>query len=197
MKGTMKKTETQRQYPEELTALIERGRRGDRSVAKRLRELLREYPELISGFGDLAKHAENTLVIMASGEDVLSREAIQLHVHALRERLLSESTNELEKVLAERVVLCWVNVNLCEVQQVTALSGDNTIVTIREAGRRLDQANNRFLSSARSLATVRKLLRRVPGPFDFVVRRVHEMPASGTRTEPIGIRTPAPVPQLN
>ncbi len=141
---------------DELAIFLKRASRGDRSVLPALRRLLDQGPELWQHVGDLGRLARTSWVKLVAGDNLLRREALTRQVAALESELAGPSPSVLERLLAERIVVCWLELNCLD----PALSGKRG-VPLRQAefyDRRRDRAHRRYLSAIRSLATVRRLV---------------------------------------
>jgi len=168
---------TAKAYPAELLALIERADAGDASALPELRRAFEAHPELPGRLYDLAAHARNSLLSLATAS-LAVREAIGLQADALRDRLAAASASELERLLADRVTLCWLAAHLAEVDQAERARQQGVAsAEARAAVQRLDRAHARLLSACRSLATVQKLLRPGVSPYDLATRTVAEAPS--------------------
>src|SRR5262245_2533590 len=101
------KPPTDKPYPDELLALLDRANRGDASEAQALQKALDLSPELVPQLGDLALHAENAIIELAAGKSLTGQVALRRHLTTLRERLSGANCSELERLLVDRVVLSW------------------------------------------------------------------------------------------
>lgn len=155
------------EYPEELGHLLQRAAQGDEAAVPSLAAALDRYPELSAHFGDLVTHAERPLLELAARGNPLVIEAIAREQKLLRERLSAAAQTELERLLAARVSLDWLAVQLAELD-VIDLGRQPFGPAARAAQERLGRAHARFLSSSRALANVSRLLRRAPSPLDLL-----------------------------
>jgi hypothetical protein len=140
--------------PKELQKVLDRAQQGDEKTLPVLRELLKD-PYYLDACGDMARHAENALIRKCAGQSVAVREGIRSKMEALRAELAGASPSPLERVLAERIVACWLHVNHLE----TAY-GNKDSLTLDLGNyyqRCLDRAHKRYLSAIKTLAVVRKL----------------------------------------
>src|SRR5262249_38804759 len=94
-------------YPGELRALLGRAGAGDATALPALRRAFDQNPELVARLGDLAAHAEQALLALAAGDNLAAREAIARQAADLRGELLEAGSSALERLLVERVALCW------------------------------------------------------------------------------------------
>jgi hypothetical protein len=138
----------------ELNALVKRAEKGDPSTLPALRRLLGD-PEAVGLFGDLAKLAENSFVRAAAGDNLLFQESLTRKLELLRAELAGPNPSPLERLLVERVVACWLQVQDADVRyaQATNLSGQR----LDDFLKRMDRAHQRYLSALKTLALVRKL----------------------------------------
>ncbi len=146
-----------RQVIKELKALMVRAHEGDEGALPKLREILDEAPSLARKLLDTAKVAERSAVgLYASEDDLLAREAIPRVLAEMRAELEGESPTALERMLAERVVATWL-----QVQSYETLYAQNvrkmTMAWGEHHQKRIDRAHNRHLSAVRALAQVRKM----------------------------------------
>ena len=86
--------------------LSRQANRGDRKAADRLRQILRENPDIWRSIGDLARHAEQSLIDLIARGNLVLGESVRLKVEEMRKSLLAEATDEtLEKLLIDEVVV--------------------------------------------------------------------------------------------
>ena len=116
-------------------------------------------PDLVDRLGDLAGHVERGLVALAAGPSLAGVEAVVTHLGKMRAELGEEAASPLEKLLVRRVVLCWLACHQAEVERVALLQVQAAEVLRAAADRRVDRSHARLLASAKSLATVRRLVR--------------------------------------
>lgn len=138
-----------------LIALINRAQDGDEEALPALRRVLDEAPK-IARFVDLARDVERSIVKMITGDDVFSQEAIPRNLKVMRQEIAGESPSTLERLLAERIALCWL-----ELQYFEAIYAQNIgNLSINQSDyhqRRIDKAHRRYLSSIKALAQIRKM----------------------------------------
>jgi hypothetical protein len=174
-------------YPAELKAIIERANAGDATALPELRKALDEFPELSREFGDMVEHAKQALLTLAAGRCLTARETIGRQMNELRDRLTATAAGELERLLVDRICLCWLAVYHADIdlaQQLLASPGASP--ASQAAQKRVDGTHRRFISATKALAVLQKLTRPAPSPVDFLSRPVTEA----------GARTPAkPAPE--
>lgn len=138
--------------------LMVRAHEGDESVLPTLRELLDAVPTLARKFVDPAREAEQIMLRNYAGEDLMLKEAMPRTLKLMREELAGADPSPLERLLVERVVATWFQLQYFESLYHQHLQG-MTIVQSDYYQRRIDRAHNRHLSAVRTLAQVRKLLK--------------------------------------
>lgn len=141
---------------EEMRALIERAQRGDESTLPVIRKIV-ERPEGVALLhGDLAVQAEQSLVKVMGGKNLAYREAITRKLEMLRAELLGENPTPVERLLVERAVACWLQVQEADIRYAQ----NQGTMSFKQADcheRRIDAANRRYLAALKTLALVRKL----------------------------------------
>jgi hypothetical protein len=141
---------------DELNRLVERARQGDEEVLPQLRHLLDTRPEIWRRYGDLGAHAREAWLRLISGTDIALRESITLKVEDLARELAGPEPTAIERLLAERVVLCWLQLHHADSVAVEAFSKSPRIAEFW--AKRQASAHRRYLTSLAALATLRRLL---------------------------------------
>jgi hypothetical protein len=131
--------------------------------------------------GELSRRAEDALLELAGPDQVLVKGAIKLKLAELRDELGSSTAPVLERLLIDRVVLTWLQVHLVDLALVEVQRrGQQATPEGKEALKRLDGALRRLMSSVKTLAVVRKLLKPAVSPLDLLGKPVaEEAPAGG------------------
>jgi hypothetical protein len=140
---------------DDLENLIGRAKRGDEGTLPRLRDLLQNPAAVDVLGGDLARQVERSLVWPGAGQDLAFREAVLRKLELLREELAGPNPTPVEKLLVERAVTCWLQVQFAELR--VAQAKNLTIVQGDYHQRLIDRAHRRYLSALKTLAMVRKL----------------------------------------
>jgi hypothetical protein len=141
---------------EQTNQVMVRAHQGDQAVLPQLQELLDSRPDLWNWAGDLAAHAREALLGLASGDSLLVRESIRRKMDQLAAGLGELVGSPLERLLIERVVLCWVQVHLADLDAVAQDQAPTPRAT--HARQRLCAAQKRYLQAVKALATVQKML---------------------------------------
>jgi hypothetical protein len=144
---------------EKLQDLPRLAKKGDKDAVPEIRQILSEHPDLALRFVDVAHIAEYALIeMMTKEQDLAAKELIRCQLEVLREEIAGKNASPLERLLSERVVVTWLEVQLFE-----ALYAQNmrnlTIPQAEHHQKRLDRAHRSHLSAIRALAQIRKLLK--------------------------------------
>jgi hypothetical protein len=113
-------------------------------------------PALVDGLGgDLAREAERSFIRAIAGDNLMSKEAVTRKLDLLRTELAGANPTPVERLLVERVVACWLQVQDADIRYARAKNlpmewGDHY-------QRRMDRAHQRYVSALKALASVRRL----------------------------------------
>ena len=146
---------------EDLNSLVKRAREGDETVLPQLREMLDTRPELWQHFGNLAVHAREAWLRVISADDLALKESTARKAEDLMRELAGPEPSVVERLLAERAVLCWMQLAHADALAAQSLSQSRHFGDFwakRQAG-----AHRRYLTSLAALVTLRRL---VPGQTD-------------------------------
>lgn len=137
-----------------LEALLMCALEGDESTLPFIRELFEILPSMGDIFG--AEQAEQLVVRALAGKNIVQREVTERKMKQLREELGGPNPQPLERLLIERVVLCWLHAHFADVQYGLAAS-----ISKIERGdylqRQQDRTQRRYLAAIKCLETVRRL----------------------------------------
>jgi hypothetical protein len=140
---------------QKLMGLIDRAQDGDKDALPTLRRVLDEEPR-IARFVDLARDVERSIIERMSGNDVFAQEAIPRNLEAMRKEIAGENPSSLERLLAEQITVCWLELQYFQAIYTQNL-GNLSITQSDYHQRRIDKAHRRYLSSIKTLAQIRKL----------------------------------------
>jgi hypothetical protein len=76
----------------------------------------------------------------------------------LKSQIAGPTPTPLEQLLADRIVVCWLQVQQAELRAANRLSKNGWVLS-NAVENRLDKVNRRFLAAVKNLAQIRKLLR--------------------------------------
>ncbi len=159
---------------DELERLLKRAEQGDLSVLPRLRAALDAHPEVWKSYGDLGAQAIGSLITLAAGHNLLMGESLLLKVTELKEELGGPSPSALERLLVERVVATWLQVNYADALIARRDDAQANPAVLRERSHLQQAAERRHQAAIKQLAVIRKLLRPVPSPLDLLRTPVAE-----------------------
>jgi hypothetical protein len=106
-------------------------------------------------FGSPAHQLRGALIRKVAGKDILVSHAIVGIIDDVRADLEGPNPTPIERLLAERVALCWFIVYMYEHECVD--DGAWSVSQMELQQRKIDKAHARFLSAVRSWAQMRKL----------------------------------------
>lgn len=138
----------------DIDDLVTRAEKGDRSTLPAIRKLFTDRIFLDIA-GNLALQVQEAVIDSAGGQSLPFKEGIACKMKQLRGDLCGTNSSPLEKLLVERIVLCWLTLHDAEIRFARAKE-----LTIRQATYwqdRIDRAHRRYLTAMKTLATVRKL----------------------------------------
>jgi hypothetical protein len=150
--------EERREALEDLRALINKGQDGDPEALAKMDTALEQIPSLVRKFGNLNIMVEEGFVERTASNSPFRQKALRLNLEDMREDLAGANPSPLERLGAERIASCWLQLHYAELlynQQLPEL----TLEQDEFHQKRLDRLHRRYLSSMRSLAQVRKLLK--------------------------------------
>ena len=145
-----------RELLDQLREVMEDANDGDEEALSKVKEIFKEAPGMARIFADLAGEAERGLVKRLTRGDPLVREALPVRLKAMRKELAGSDPSALERLLAERIVACWLQLQHAEIIYAQNLGGMN-IAQSEYHQRRLDKLHRRYLSAIKALAQVRKM----------------------------------------
>jgi hypothetical protein len=117
-------------------------------------------------YGDVAAVAQRSWVKLAAGNDLLLEESLTRAAAALRAEVAGPEPSTLERLLADRIVATWLQVNHADALVAQRSSASPT--QRHELQRRQESAERRHQAALKQLALVRKLLRKAPSPLEFL-----------------------------
>jgi hypothetical protein len=152
--------EASRRTVEKLRDLLRLAAKGKEVAVPEIRLILDEHPDLAWRFVHVARIAEDALIEKMTKEgDLATREIMRCQLEAMREEIAGENPSPLERLLAERIVATWLQIQLFEGLYASGMSKGMTIAQGSYHQKRLDQTYRRHLSAIRALAQIRKLLK--------------------------------------
>jgi hypothetical protein len=141
-----------------LRDLADRAQDGDETAVLEIRKILDGSPDLAWRFiKGPAKMAESALIDeITKDEDLASKEFLTHQLESMRVEVAGKNPSALERLLAERVVATWLEVQLFEALYAVGMKS-GTLKQDDHRQKRLDRAHRRHLSAIRTLAQIRKM----------------------------------------
>lgn len=141
-----------------LNTLVQKAESGGEEAVPEIRKILDNNPDLawhfINGAGKLAESA--LLEAFTKDGDLAARGLLRHQLESMRIEVAGHNASPLERLLAERVVVTWFEVQLFTGILAKGLkSGTSTHDEFRQ--KRLDRAQRRHLSAVKTLAQIRKM----------------------------------------
>lgn len=136
---------------------IKRAQQGDKMAVPTIQKALEEVPEIREMLGgELQEIVDLTVSRCLGAEDDLAfREAIKHKLNELRRELEGPNPSHLEKLLIDRIVACWLQVQEADFQ--AARPNGLSAAQANFVQKRQDKAHKRFLSAIKTLTQVRKM----------------------------------------
>ncbi len=170
---TQEQVEETRNTLDRLRNLVDSADEGDKDALPEIRRLLDERPELAWHLVDLANVAEESLMKWGLGEDQSTvKKIIGRQVESMKREVAGENPSPLERLLAERVIATWVEVQIFEAYFFQN-EGRLSIPQGEYHQKRLDRAHRRHLSAIRTLAQVRKLLKPTVAQVNIAEKQIN------------------------
>jgi hypothetical protein len=141
--------------PEEIREFLERAEGGDTSTRPILRQMLQDPGMVELCGGDLAHQAEDWFIQSFGSDNLAWREAIRRKLELLRAELAGPNPTPVERLLVERIVACWLQVQDADMRYAQAKN--ISLASHEYCQRRMDRAHRGYLSAIKTLALVRKL----------------------------------------
>lgn len=150
--------EHRREILDELRSVMEEANAGDEEALATVEKILKESPDFARFFANLANTLEHKYIEVTASGSPLTQKALPVRLETMRGEIAPPGSLPLERLLAERVVACWLELhysNLLYMQELPNL----TLKQDDYYQKRLDRLNKRYLAAIKTLAQVRKYLK--------------------------------------
>jgi hypothetical protein len=158
--ATTKKAPASARHPlePELAALV-LGANRDRKQLPALRDFIERHPGVYDEVSLIAWTVRGSLLTKLCGDKAEgTRLSLEQEYEALNKRLSSEKDSPVERLMIERIGMCWLRVLYAE-SACTILMGTTATFKQHEvADRQLNRAHSRYVKSIESLARLRAVL---------------------------------------
>ena len=141
----------------QLQEVVAEVKRPNRSVLPRLRDYLSSNPEIWKEMEIVREKVEQKWIDLLVGDRDDLRERLRNHVEAIRKEYLQADSTNLERLLADRIVVAWLMQRYFDAALAMA-SGAELTKQIRFFNTQLSRAQRRHSGAVKSLLEVRKLL---------------------------------------
>ena len=92
-----------------IEAATKQADHGDQAALALVAQVFDVVPSVWDAYGDLAAAAEAAVVDLWSADSTLKKEGLRRRLAAMRVELAGPEASPLERLLAERVVACWLH----------------------------------------------------------------------------------------
>jgi hypothetical protein len=141
---------------EAFAKVIDKATQGDKSTIPVIRNALAKNPKIVDLLGgNVAKLARDSFVDALSGKDLVFKECLLAKLEALRGELSGPNPSAVERLLVERAVACWLQVQDADIRYAQAKGA--SFAQANFDLRRMNGAHKRYLSALKTLAAVRKM----------------------------------------
>ena len=142
-----------------LNALIDQAEAGDRNALKLAVQVHYALPSLWPPTNVLHSNVERSVLdtLMGTDRQLFARATIEHQLEALRTALLADTSSGLERLLVDRVVLCWLQCHHADLVVAQRAGPTCPLVQAEFYHRQAERAERRLLRAAKTLATVRRL----------------------------------------
>ena len=128
--------------------IVAEANKGDSKALAELHDLLDKNPQLWHTTGDLAAHAELTLIRKISGGDQLMMESVRRRAEQLRQDLGCATASAQERLAIDSVVACWLHMQHRDAEAIRAAG---CLESLLYATKQQDAAHRRFESAMKML----------------------------------------------
>jgi hypothetical protein len=140
-----------------LSALVELANRK-REKEPDLHKFISDHPDLFDKVGLISNSVRSAIIRKLSGEAEGTRVSLKYEYEAFIKRLSSEDDSPLERLMIERIGMCWLRVLYAENACTMLMGTTQTFKQFEFADRQLGRAHARYVKAVESLARHRAIL---------------------------------------
>lgn len=145
--------------PEAFIKLVRKAEKGDAKALAEVRAICKADPEVWDAIStDIARAIRDTLLRRLTGENELMHDSVNRQLAKMKRDLMGTNPSPLERLLAERICACWLQVQHAEWLYTAKLKEGMSFAHGDYLQRQVDRANQRYTAAIRALAQVRRLL---------------------------------------
>jgi hypothetical protein len=144
-----------------LMAMTQLAAKGDERASQALIEACQTVPrlwEILSTLSSMAVRSWVDLLSPAGPGTEITRRTIEQEIERKRSEVSGENPSPLERLLAERVALCWLAARYADAEYTRKLKAGMSFREGEYYSKRCEQTNRQLLKAIESLARVRRLL---------------------------------------
>ena len=142
-----------------LNALTDRAEAGDQAALAQAVAVYDALPSLWPAANLLQAQVEAALVdALVPADQLFTREVVARQLERMRAGLLGPAPSPLDRLLADRVVLCWLDAVHADAVLARAHAGGASLARLEYLERRAERAQRRSLRAIQAMVTVRRLL---------------------------------------
>jgi len=143
-----------------INDVIARAEEGDRDAMDLALQVHAAVPSLWPKASVLGTQAERMLLdaVVDGDRQLLTRATVERQLEAMRDELAGANPTEVERILVDRVVLCWLACQQADLDLIHRTRASVPLALGEYLQRRAERAERRLLRATKALATVRRLL---------------------------------------
>lgn len=143
---------------EEAVDIVQNAKAEDPGALPAVRQALAQYPGLKT-CADMAYQANESWIKLVSYDSLFMKEGLSERLAKLRKDLLGPSPSAIDRLLVDRIVICWLQVHHADYLAANLQSrGNYTFEQGTYYQERQGRAQRRYLAAVKTLSQVRKLL---------------------------------------
>ena len=132
---------------------INRATHGDIQILPQLRQLIEQKPLLWQQMTDLARQAQEAQLNALAGENETLKAAILTEFNALKKELGDGTSNPLEQIIIERILISWLQVQHTDLLFAKTPASDSRLTKLLQI--RTDQCQGRLQRAITQLQAMR------------------------------------------
>ena len=132
---------------------INRATHGDIQILPQLRQLIEQKPQLWQQMTDLARQAQEAQLNALAGENETLKAAILTEFNALKKELGDGTSNPLEQIIIERILISWLQVQHTDLLFAKTPASDSRLTKLLQT--RADQCQGRLQRAITQLQAMR------------------------------------------
>jgi hypothetical protein len=138
--------------------MIELADQGNATALAHVKSAYKAAPSIVPTGSLLQQNAERAILASLLQErQPYARMMIERELEEMRTELAGEYPSALERLLVDRVVLCWLDATIADTVTATRLSDNVSLAQGQYYAQRSERAQRNFLRAVRTLAMVRRL----------------------------------------